>query len=160
LDEPTVGLDPRQIIETRALIKSLAGRHTVVLSTHILPEVSVVATEVVIIHEGHVIAQDTPQNLMARLQAGQSYRLVVRGPVGAVREALTSQNGVSSVEARESNDGTAEFLVQSDVNEDMREELAALVVLQGWGLRELTALGMSLEEVYLKLTTEEEHEAA
>ena len=160
LDEPTVGLDPRQIIETRALIKSLAGRHTVVLSTHILPEVSVVATEVVIIHEGHVIAQDTPQNLMARLQAGQSYRLVVRGPVGAVREALSSQNGVSSVEARESNDGTAEYLIQSDVNDDMREELAALVVLQGWGLRELTALGMSLEEVYLKLTTEEEHEAA
>ena len=160
LDEPTVGLDPRQIIETRALIKSLAGRHTVVLSTHILPEVSVVASEVVIIHEGHVIAQDTPQNLMARLQAGQSYRMVVRGAVEAVREALASQRGISSLDAQEREDGTAEWLIQSDIDEDIREELAALIVGQGFGLRELTTLGMSLEEVYLKLTTEDAVEAA
>ena len=160
LDEPTVGLDPRQIIETRALIKSLAGRHTVVLSTHILPEVSVVASEVVIIHEGHVIAQDTPQNLMARLQAGQSYRMVVRGAVEAVREALASQRGISSLDAQEREDGTAEWLIQSDIDEDIREELAALVVGQGFGLRELSTLGMSLEEVYLKLTTEDVIEAA
>lgn len=160
LDEPTVGLDPRQIIETRALIKSLAGRHTVVLSTHILPEVSVVASEVVIIHEGHVIAQDTPQNLMARLQAGQSYRMVVRGPLESVRELLADQAGVSSVEARERDDGTTEWLIQSDANEDLRETLAAAVVGQGFGLRELATLGMSLEEVYLKLTTEEAIEAA
>lgn len=160
LDEPTVGLDPRQIIETRALIKSLAGRHTVVLSTHILPEVSVVASEVVIIHEGRVIVQDTPQNLMARLQAGQSYRLVVRGPIEAVREMLAAQPGISSVEVRDREDGTAEWLIQSEATTDLREELAAAVVGQGWGLRELGALGMSLEEVYLKLTTEEVVEAA
>jgi ABC-2 type transport system ATP-binding protein len=160
LDEPTVGLDPRQIIETRALIKSLAGRHTVVLSTHILPEVSVVASEVVIIHEGRVIAQDTPQNLMARLQAGQSYRMVVRGPLEAVRDVLADQAGVSSIEARERDDGTAEWLIQSEADEDLRETLAAAVVGQGFGLRELATLGMSLEEVYLKLTTEETIEAA
>jgi ABC-2 type transport system ATP-binding protein len=160
LDEPTVGLDPRQIIETRALIKSLAGRHTVVLSTHILPEVSVVASEVVIIHEGHVIAQDTPQNLTARLQAGHSYRLVVRGPVEAVRKALAGQPGVTSVEARERDDGTAEWVLQSDATDDLREGLAAMVVGKGWGLRELATLGMSLEDIYLKLTTEEATEAA
>ncbi len=160
LDEPTVGLDPRQIIETRALIKSLAGKHTVVLSTHILPEVSMVASQVIIIHEGHVIAQDTPENLTHRLQSGQSVRLVVRGPATEVEAALQAYPGVTRVESRALDDGSNEWRVQSADQDDPREGLASLVVQHGWGLRELAPLGMSLEEIYLKLTTQEEAEAA
>ncbi|MCL4508808.1 MAG: ABC transporter ATP-binding protein [Chloroflexi bacterium] len=160
LDEPTVGLDPRQIIETRQLIKSLGGRHTVVLSSHILPEVNAIADEVVIIHEGHVVAQDSPANLTQRLQGEQRYHLTVRGPLDDIVRTIKEQEWVRKAEGRSSAWDVCELTVHAADSTDIREQLAALIVTAGWGLRELTTTGLSLEEVYLKLTTEEEIEAA
>ena len=155
LDEPTVGLDPKQITETRQLIKSLGGNHTVLLSTHILPEVSMTCTRVVIISEGRVVAEDTPDNLTRRLRGAERISLEVRGPTEAVRSALGSLPNVLGVEIMP-NDGRPRFLVDSVVGQDVREDLASMVVGNGWGLLELRSVGMSLEEVFLQLTTREE----
>jgi ABC-2 type transport system ATP-binding protein len=155
LDEPTVGLDPKQITETRQLIKSLGGNHTVLLSTHILPEVSMTCTRVVIISDGRVVAEDTPDNLTRRLRGAERISLEVRGPTEAVRSALGSLPNVLGVEIMP-NDGRPRFLVDSVVGQDVREDLASMVVGNGWGLLELRSVGMSLEEVFLQLTTREE----
>ena len=155
LDEPTVGLDPKQITETRQLIKSLGGNHTVLLSTHILPEVSMTCTRVVIISEGRVVAEDTPDNLTRRLRGAERISLEVRGPTEAVRSVLGSLPNVLGVEIMP-NDGRPRFMVDSVVGQDVREDLASTVVGNGWGLLELRSVGMSLEEVFLQLTTREE----
>jgi ABC-2 type transport system ATP-binding protein len=155
LDEPTVGLDPKQITETRQLIKSLGGNHTVLLSTHILPEVSMTCTRVVIISDGRVVAEDTPDNLTRRLRGAERISLEVRGPADAVRSALGSLPNVLGVEIMP-NDGRPRYMVDSVVGQDVREDLASTVVGNGWGLLELRSVGMSLEEVFLKLTTREE----
>jgi ABC-2 type transport system ATP-binding protein len=155
LDEPTVGLDPKQITETRQLIKSLGGNHTVLLSTHILPEVSMTCTRVVIISEGRVVAEDTPDNLTRRLRGAERISLEVRGPTEAVRSVLGSLPNVLGVEIMP-NDGRPRFMVDSVVGQDVREDLASMVVGNGWGLLELRSVGMSLEEVFLQLTTREE----
>jgi ABC-2 type transport system ATP-binding protein len=159
LDEPTVGLDPKQITEARQLIKSLGGSHTVLLSTHILPEVSMTCNRVVIINNGHVVAEDTPENLTRRLRGAERIELEVRGPAPAVKTALERLPNVLSVEAGGSN-GTAHLVVDCAVGQDIREDLAATIVGNGWGLRELHSVGMSLEEVFLKLTTREEEVVA
>ncbi|HEX5415783.1 MAG TPA: ABC transporter ATP-binding protein [Chloroflexota bacterium] len=155
LDEPTVGLDPKQITETRQLIKNLGGSHTVLLSTHILPEVSMVCNRVVIINGGHVVAEDTPDNLTKRLRGAERISLDVRGPNDKVQQALRRVPNVLAVEAQSIN-GHARYLVDCAVGQDVREDLAATVVGNGWGLLELRSEGMSLEEVFLKLTTREE----
>jgi ABC-2 type transport system ATP-binding protein len=155
LDEPTVGLDPKQIIETRNLIKSLGGSHTILLSTHILPEVSMTCNRVVIISNGRVVAEDTPDNLTRRLRGAERITLEVRGPAEQVRDALGKIPNVLSVEVAP-NDGRPRFVVDSAVGQDVREDLASVVVGNGWGLLELHSVGMSLEEVFLKLTTREE----
>jgi ABC-2 type transport system ATP-binding protein len=154
LDEPTVGLDPRQIIETRQLIKSLAGDHTVILSSHILPEVSMTCQRVLVIHQGQIVAEDAPENLAARLRGSERIRVEVRGPADRVRRALEAVPGVLAV-IPEERDGVARFAVDCAVGTDLREQIAEAVVRGGWGLRELRPVGMSLEEIFLKLTTEE-----
>ncbi|HUX87136.1 MAG TPA: ABC transporter ATP-binding protein [Chloroflexota bacterium] len=159
LDEPTVGLDPKQITEARQLIKSLGGSHTVLLSTHILPEVSMTCNRVVIINGGRVIAEDTPDNLIQRLRGSEQIAVQVRGPVEDVRRALLRIPNVMKVDVAPSN-GTPRFLVDCAVGQDVREDLAATIVGNGWGLLELHAIGMSLEDVFLKLTTSEEDTAA
>ncbi len=154
LDEPTVGLDPRQIIETRQLIKSLAGDHTVILSSHILPEVSMTCQRVLVIHQGQIVAEDAPENLAARLRGSERIRVEVRGPADQVRRALEAIPGVLAV-IPEARDGVASFAIDCAVGTDLREQVAEAVVRGGWGLRELRPVGMSLEEIFLKLTTEE-----
>jgi len=155
LDEPTVGLDPRQIVEVRQLIRSLRGDRTVILSTHILPEVQMVCDRVVIINEGRVVAMDAPEALMERLQSKQQVRLQVRGPENEVLAALRQLPGVTRVTQDEGAEGVRTFTVEAARDRDIREEAAALIVRKGWGLRELSAVAMSLEDVYIKLTETE-----
>jgi ABC-2 type transport system ATP-binding protein len=151
LDEPTIGLDPRQIIEVRELIKGLAGQHTILLSTHILPEVEQVCNRVLIIHNGKLVAEDTPQNLGKRLRGTQRIGIQVAGDGKGLVKALTAVPGVQSVQ--ETADGHYEVSVTPD--HDLRAQLAAAVVNGGWGLLEIARVGMSLEEIFLQLTQEE-----
>jgi ABC-2 type transport system ATP-binding protein len=155
LDEPTAGLDPKQIIETRKLIKELAGDHTIVLSTHILPEVSQTCQRVVIINKGHVVAVDTPDNLTARLRGSEALYIQVDAMGADAAVALAAVPGVRRVAVSESRGDAAGFEVDSETGRDVRRELAAAVVSRGWGLLELRPMRMSLEEVFLHLTTED-----
>ena len=156
LDEPTAGLDPKQIIETRRLVKSLAGDHTIILSTHILPEAAHTCGRVMIINAGKLVAEDTPENLTARLQGFETMRLVIEGPEALARERLARVAGVGGVSAMPEGDGRVEFSVQMQKGRDSRKELARAVVESGWGLLELRPVGLSLEEIFLKLTTTED----
>ena len=160
LDEPTAGLDPKQIIETRQLIGELAGEHTIILSTHILPEVEQTCQRVIIINEGRVVAADTPQNLTVRLRGFQTVRVVVEGPASDVFSRLRALEGVHEVEETKRESGTVTFEVSSDKGRDMRRELAKKIVESGWGLIEMQLAGMSLEDVFLKLTAAEEEPTA
>ncbi|MCZ6491818.1 MAG: ATP-binding cassette domain-containing protein [Acidobacteria bacterium] len=155
LDEPTAGLDPKQIIETRKLITSLAGEHTIILSTHILPEAANTCGRVMIINAGKLVAEDTPENLTARLQGYETMNLVVEGPEAEVRERLSRVTGVSRVSPSQAGNGRVAFAVQTVKGQDVRKELARAVVESGWGLLELRPVGLSLEEIFLKLTTTE-----
>jgi ABC-2 type transport system ATP-binding protein len=159
LDEPTAGLDPKQIIETRQLIRELAGTHTIVLSTHILPEVSQTCQRVVIISKGRVVAVDTPENLTARLRGSETMYLHVAGPQDGVQSTLATVAGVTRVAATIAKDGLLEVEVDSERGIDVRRELAATVVGRGWGLLELRPMRMSLEDIFLSLTTEENSSA-
>ena len=152
LDEPTTGLDPAQIVEVRNLIKQLGGQRTVLLSTHILPEVSHLCQRVIILNQGRVIAEDTPKNLTDQLQKGLRTMLLVDGPEDQVKARLASLDGISKVEAFERE---GEFVVESTPGEDLRPLLARAVVEAGWGLQEMKSLDLSLEEVFVHLVTEE-----
>ena len=160
LDEPTAGLDPKQIIETRQLIGELAGEHTIILSTHILPEVEQTCQRVIIINEGRVVAADTPQNLTVRLRGFQTVRVVVEGPASDVFGRLRALEGVHEVEEKKRESGTVTFEVSSEKGRDIRRELAKKIVESGWGLIEMQLAGMSLEDVFLKLTAAEEEPTA
>lgn len=153
LDEPTVGLDPKQIIEIRELIKSLAGEHTVILSTHILPEATAVCQRVVIISGGKIVAVDTPERLSARLRQSDKISVTVKTPPPDLADRFRSLPGVLSVfEPTESG----AFLLECELGRDLRDDIARLVVTQGWGLLELKALSLTLEDVFLRLTQHEE----
>jgi ABC-2 type transport system ATP-binding protein len=156
LDEPTIGLDPKQIFEIRSLIKNLAGDHTVILSTHILPEVSMTCSRVVIINKGKVIAMDTPQGLTNQAKGAERVALVVDGPKPAVHEKLQSIEGVLRVDAEGGeNDQPVNYMVECRLNTDLRRALASAVVSQGWGLLELRGVALSLEDVFINLVTKE-----
>jgi ABC-2 type transport system ATP-binding protein len=155
LDEPTAGLDPKQIIETRQLIKELAGDHTIILSTHILPEVSQTCQRVVIINKGHVVAVDTPDNLTARLRGSETMYLQVDASDGNAVGALQRIPGVTRVAETDRRDGAVGYEIESARGHDVRRELARTVVSNGWGLLELRPMRMSLEEIFLSLTTED-----
>jgi len=158
LDEPTIGLDPKQIHEVRELIKDLAGNHTVVLSTHILPEVEQTCNRVVIIDRGKIVAVDTPQNLRFQLQGAERVFMEIQGPVPEITSKLKSMPGVIDVQAVGSNDGRHRFQIEGELKKDIRSDLARTVVQSGWGLFELQSVSMSLEDIFLKLTTAEERE--
>ncbi|HEY7172732.1 MAG TPA: ABC transporter ATP-binding protein [Vicinamibacterales bacterium] len=160
LDEPTAGLDPKQIIETRELIKELAGDHTIILSTHILPEVAQTCQRVVIINKGHVVAVDTPDNLTARLRGSETMYVQVDSSGSDASGALGRVPGVTRVVEADRHDGAAGYEVESERGRDVRRELARVVVSSGWGLLELRPMRMSLEEIFLSLTTEEQPAAA
>jgi ABC-2 type transport system ATP-binding protein len=175
LDEPTAGLDPKQIIETRELIRSLAGDHTIVLSTHILPEVAQTCDRVVIINKGRVVAIDTPDNLTARLKGAATLYVQVDAQGADAGTALSAIPGVTRVSSAEHPRGPAAadadalpppvgvpqaFEVESEPDVDVRRDLARAVVTRGWGLLELRPVRMSLEDVFLQVTTEEVPEEA
>jgi ABC-2 type transport system ATP-binding protein len=159
LDEPTAGLDPKQIIETRDLIRGLAGDHTIILSTHILPEVEQTCEQVVIINRGKLVATDTVHNLTARMRGTELIAVEVESAggnpaSGGVRERLEQVPGVSRVLVKESRDpARLRFEVESLPNRSIRSELARAVVGSSWALSELHAVGLSLEEIFLQLTT-------
>ncbi|MFQ6112815.1 MAG: ABC transporter ATP-binding protein [bacterium] len=156
LDEPTIGLDPKQIIEVRELVKSLAGKHTIILSSHILPEVSMTCERVVIINKGKVVAEDTPDNLTARVKGSEKLLLEVEGPQKQIKEKIYQIKGVTKVEIADGqDDGRSMFTIESKVDVDVRQDVARAVVSNGWGLYEMRQMGVSLEEVFLHLTTEE-----
>ena len=158
LDEPTAGLDPKQINETRELIKSLAGDHTIILSTHILPEVSQTCQRVVIINQGKVAAEDTPDNLTAKLRGTETIFLQLDAAGVDASPALSAVAGVTRVVTKHERDGITGFEIETVRGHDLRRDLARTVVTNGWGLLELRSVRMSLEEVFLHLTTEEEKE--
>jgi ABC-2 type transport system ATP-binding protein len=160
LDEPTAGLDPKQIIETRDLIRSLGGDHTIVLSTHILPEVSQTCQRVVIINKGRVVAVDTPANLTARLKGAETMYIQVDAPGANVPATLATVPGVTRVTPADQRSDSGAFEVESERGRDVRRELAREVVQHGWGLLELRPMRMSLEEIFLQVTTEEPAEEA
>jgi gliding motility-associated transport system ATP-binding protein len=153
LDEPTAGLDPKQIIETRELIKGLAGQHTVILSTHILPEVSKTCQRVVVISKGTVVAMGAPDELTARLQGYGSVLVTVEGPAPEIMGKLQTITGVNLVEPVEAAGARVTLEVHTEKNHDVRAELARAIVESGWGLFELKSSGLSLEDIFLKLTT-------
>ena len=158
LDEPTVGLDPRQIREIRKLIKDLAGRRTVILSTHILPEVSMVCGRIVIINGGRVVAVDTPENLTAHLRAATRMLLRVGGAAPeAVLQALRVVKGVRTVthNAEAALDDVHGYTVELDEGADARRTLPPVIIRNQWDLIEMRALEMSLEEIFIKLVTQE-----
>ncbi|MBI4470909.1 MAG: ABC transporter ATP-binding protein [Acidobacteria bacterium] len=159
LDEPTVGLDPKQIIEVRKLIKGLAGGHTIVLSTHILPEVSMTCDRVVILNKGRIAAIDTPENLTLQLEGGERVRVEIKGEAAAVRSALEKVEGVHRIDIRplESSERLV-VNIESTTGRDLRSQIAACLVHSGFELYELQAVSLSLEEIFLQLTTEEQPE--
>jgi ABC-2 type transport system ATP-binding protein len=160
LDEPTVGLDPKQIIEVRHLIKNLAGTHTIILSTHILPEVSMTCDRVVIINKGKIAAIDTPQNLTTQLKGAQRIFIEAQAPEKPLQELLAQISGAGPIEvspARASGRVTATIEVAA--GKDIRSLVAAKVVEKGWPLYELRGVSLSLEDIFLQLTTDDAEHA-
>lgn len=160
LDEPTVGLDPRQIIDVRSLIKSLAGSHTIILSTHVLPEVSMTCNRVGIIHQGRVVATGTLENLMVQLTGGIGYELEVEGSGEAAKQLLQVLPGIRLVEfvpELQLPENRFQLRVVSEPGLDLGREIASTLVEAGVGLYEMRRSRASLEDVFLKLTTEEKN---
>lgn len=161
LDEPTVGLDPRQIIDVRNLIKSLAGTHTIILSTHILPEVSMTCSRVAIINRGKVVATNTPEKLMTQLTGGSGYELEIEGEAALAKQVLQKVPGVSLVESIPGHhlpqDNRAYLRVISQPGTEAGKDIATTLISSGFGLHEMRRVSASLEDVFLQLTTEEKN---
>jgi ABC-2 type transport system ATP-binding protein len=156
LDEPTIGLDPKQIFEVRSLIKGLAGDHTVILSTHILPEVSMTCNRVVIINNGKVVAMDTPTGLTNQMKGAEKIALSVRGPRTEVIGKLQAIQGVLDVKADgEENGAPSNYTVECKLETDLRSVLAKEIISEGWELLELRGVSLSLEDVFINLVTQE-----
>jgi len=156
LDEPTAGLDPKQIIETRDLIRSLAGDHTIVLSTHILPEVSQTCQRVVIINKGRVVAVDTPDNLTSQLRGSSGLYVQIDTAGADAAATLTRVPGVTAVKPIDRRETTVGYEIDVTGGRDVRRDLAREIVGSGWGLLELRPMRISLEEIFLQLTTDED----
>jgi gliding motility-associated transport system ATP-binding protein len=160
LDEPTVGLDPRQIIEIRSLIRALRGRTTVLLSTHILPEVSMTCERVVIIDQGRIVAEDTAEGLTRRVEGEDRTLVRVEGPAADVCRVVSAVPGVERVELADgvgdaTDAGACELIAHSTAGEPVRKAIAAAVVGHGWGLIEVRPVALSLEDLFVRLVTKE-----
>ncbi len=160
LDEPTAGLDPKQIIETRELIKELAGEHTIVLSTHILPEVEQTCQRVVIIAKGHVVAIDTPENLTARLRGAETLYVQVDAAGSDAAASLASLGGVTRIVEADRSNGIVGYEIESVQGRDIRRDVSRAVINNGWGLLELRPMRASLEDVFLTLITDDAAQSA
>ncbi|KYC35040.1 MFS transporter [Scytonema hofmannii PCC 7110] len=164
LDEPTVGLDPRQIIEVRNLIKSLAGSHTIILSTHILPEVNMTCSRVAIINRGKIVATNTIENLMSQLTRGSGYEMEIKGEASLAKQMLQNIPGVGLVESvptvamqghHDLKDQRTHLRVLSQPGTEPGEEIAAALVRAGFSLHEMRRVSPTLEDAFLQLTTAE-----
>ncbi|MEC9309173.1 MAG: ATP-binding cassette domain-containing protein [Chloroflexota bacterium] len=155
MDEPTIGIDPIQVVETRRLIQDLGKQQTVVLSSHILPEVSMVCERVLIIHQGRIVAEDTPDNLAQRLQGVEQLEIEIGGPPREVTSVLRKIEGVVDVNHRHTADKEI-YSVKANEGLDLRDEISRAVVSNGWSLLSMQLTSMSLEDIFLRLTTEEE----
>ena len=156
LDEPTIGIDPIQVVETRSLIKNLGNQQTVVLSSHILPEVSMICERVLIIHEGRIVAEDTPANLAERLQGTDLLEVEIGGPPEEVTPAIREIEGVASVRHR-SLANREVYTVRLLQGAEVRDDISRAVIARGWSLLSMQSVGMTLEEIFLRLTTDEEN---
>ncbi|MDC0035425.1 ABC transporter ATP-binding protein [Chloroflexi bacterium] len=157
LDEPTIGIDPIQVVETRQLIKDLGQDHTLILSSHILPEVSMICDRVIIIHEGQIVAVDDPSNLGTNLAGVERVEVEVKGPNREILPVLETLEGVQSIERISVTGGAYHrYHLTVDMGKDLRHDIAKTIVNGGWELLKLQSLGMSLEEIFLRLTIEEE----
>ena len=156
LDEPTIGLDPKQIIEIRTLIKELGKEHTIILSSHILPEVSAVCERVLIINKGEIVAADTPENLANRLSGKNRLLVRVAGPEDQVRKALVNVEGVKNVQGQGSAEPeTFDFLVEAEVQMDIRKPIFYAMSKEGYPILMLKPVDLTLEEIFLQIITEE-----
>jgi len=153
LDEPTIGLDPTQIIEIRRLIQELRGEHTILLSSHILPEVAQLCQRVIIINKGQIVTSETPANLTSQLQKSSRIALQVKGQVPELTDALRSMPGVQTVSLAAENGGR--LIIETDRTSDLRAEIARMVMQRGLDLLELKLVDLSLEEIFMQLVTEE-----
>ena len=157
LDEPTIGIDPIQVVETRQLIKDLGGEQTLIVSTHILPEVSQICERVIVIHEGQIVAIDQPDNLARTLLGRERVRMQIKGPQQEVIGVLEDVPGVEEVTRVNIQRGEIpEYRVESESGVEIRAALAQTVVNAGWELHRLEGVTMSLEEIFLRLTTDED----
>jgi ABC-2 type transport system ATP-binding protein len=157
LDEPSAGLDPRQRVETRQFIKSLSKNHTIILSTHILPDVQDICSRVVIINKGRIVAQDTLANLETNQSANPRVQVRLKNPSSDVPNRLQQIDGVTKARREKDNDGESTFVLECAPGKDVREAAAKLCVEQNWGLLELQRQGTSLEDIFLRSTTMEEN---
>ncbi len=151
LDEPTIGLDPVQIIEIREMIKNLGKEHTIILSSHILPEITMICERVVIINEGKVVVVDSYESLSARLRESERIAIKLSKPDDQVIPRLKALTGVKDVFAEEGNANC--FIIESEIKSEIGEEVAKIIISEGWGLQEMKLLSLSLENIYLRLIT-------
>jgi ABC-2 type transport system ATP-binding protein len=156
LDEPTIGLDPVQIRQVRQLIKDLGRQHTILLSTHILPEVEMTCNRVIIIHRGRILASDTPENLMRTLHAGGLIRAEVRGPASEVQAKMRGLDGVADVRCTVGDDSYVNVEIEPKAGADPREKLYQAVAASGWTLRELSRSRTTLEDIFVQITRDED----
>ncbi len=157
LDEPTIGIDPNQVVETRQLIKNLSGEHTLILSSHILPEVSSICERVLIIHEGEIAASDTIENLSSLMSGKNKVEADIIGSPEAIVAELEKINDVKSVQfsINKSSSEFSTFSIESEISSDIRSEIAKIIINNDWGLIRLQSMGMSLEDIFLQITTSE-----
>ncbi len=154
LDEPTIGLDPNQIIEIRNLIKELGKEKTVILSSHILQEVSALCSRIIIINEGKLVAVDTKESLMEKLETGQRIKIIIDDDFEKVKNKIMEIKGVKEVNLIKSDNSLNEVIVSAEKDYDIRKELSKKVINSGFNLFELSKITMSLEDVFIKLTKE------
>ncbi len=156
LDEPTIGLDPVQIRQVRELIKDFGKKHTILLSTHILPEVEMTCNRVIIIHKGKILVSDRPENLTKNMQASSEIHLEIRGPEKEVNASLLEVTGVASVRTDGIQDGLVKLLIEPKAGEDPREDIYQALVKGGWILREMSSSKRTLEDIFVHITREED----
>ena len=164
MDEPTIGIDPVQVVETRSLIKQLGGEHTLILSSHILPEISTICRRVIVIHEGRIVADDEPSNLSERLRRTERIEVAVRGASGAseiisllrdLSMIVDARRDISAAAQRDASDGVVPLILDARPDLEAPENIARTIVEKGWGLVNMHVIPMSLEEIFLELTTDE-----
>lgn len=155
LDEPTVGLDPNQIIEVRKLIKALGKDHTIILSSHIMQEISAVCERIVIINKGQIVAIDTPENLSKSVEGSAVYSVRIDGPKEEVIKALKGIEGVKDVKENGEFEDAVDYLVEADKDVDLRKPIFFEMAKHGYPILEIKSVGMNLEEAFLKITSKE-----